>query len=99
MEPKKKTKSKKRRIELLTTCYGWERGYVTKILSHDDDHYYFNDEWGRFSTIEKDKEGVEFLIVGKEYKKDTQFMCGGKDVTYKTLMERVENLNNPKKEL
>ena len=89
-------KHKKQRIELLTTCYGWERGYVTKILSQDDEHYYINDEWGRFSTIEKDKEGVEFIVVGKEYNKEPQFNCGGEDVTYKRLKERVEELNNPK---
>ncbi len=92
MSSKRTTKSKKQRIELLTTCHGWERGYVTKILSQDKEFYYFNDEWGRFSTIEKNKEGIEFLIVGKEYPKADRFMCGGREVTYNRLMKKAEEI-------
>ena len=98
MSSKKTTKNKKQRIELLTTCSRWEREYVTKILSQDKEHYYFNDVWGEFATIEKSKEGVEFIIVGKDYNKETQFICGGEDVTHKKLIERVEGLNDPKNE-
>ena len=92
MSSKRTTKSKKQRIELLTTCQGWERGYTTKILSQDKEFYYFNDEWGRFSTIEKNKEGIEFLIVGKVYPKGAGFMCGGREVTYNRLMKKAEEI-------
>ena len=91
-------KRKKARIELMTTCTGWVRGYTTKILSQDDKHYYFNDVRGCFSNIEKSKEGIEFIIVGKEYPKEPGFMCGGKDVTYNNLMKKAEVLTRPQNE-
>ena len=90
-------KRKKERIELMTTCSGWERGYTTKILSHDDDHYYFNDVRGCFSNIEKNKEGVEFIIVGKIYLKEAGYMCGGKDITYNKLMKKAAEYRNQTK--
>ena len=86
------SKGKKQRIELMTTCTGWERGYITKILSQDDKHYYFNDVYDRWSIIEKIKEGIEFIIVGKEYPKGPRFTCGGKDVTYNKLMIRAAEM-------
>ena len=85
-------KHKKKRIKLMTTCTGWERGYTTKILSQDDDHYYFNDVWDCFAKVEKNKEGVEFIIVGKIYPKEALHICGGKDITYHKLMEKAAEL-------
>ena len=83
------SKIKKQRIELMTTTTGWERGFVSKILSQDDSHYYFNDVRDHWSTIEKSKEGIEFIIVGKNYPKAPPFTCGGKDVTYNKLLMRA----------
>ena len=82
----------------MTTCIGWERGYITQILSHDDVYYYFNDANDYFSNIEKNKEGVEFIIVGKDYPKEPAYMCGGKDVTYNKLMMRAAELREQKNE-
>jgi hypothetical protein len=42
-------------IELLLPCYGWDAGYETEVISEDSDHYYFYDEWERWSCIEKNK--------------------------------------------
>ena len=92
------SKNKKQRIELMTTCVGWVRGYTTKILSQDDKHYYFNDVYDQWSIIEKSKEGIEFIIVGKEYPKAPGFMCGGKDVTYNKLMIKAAELRVHKNE-
>ena len=82
----------------MTTCVGWKRGHVTKILSHDNDHYCFNDVYGCFANIEKSKEGIEFIIVGKEYPKEVGYMCGGKDVTYNKLMMKAAELREQKNE-
>ena len=50
------------RIEFLTDCYGWDEGYITEVLEEDEDHYYFEDVWGRYSFIEKELLNEEFII-------------------------------------
>ena len=49
-------------IEFLTTCYGWDEGYLTEILDEDDDCYYFEDVWHRYSSVDKSLEGMEFIV-------------------------------------
>jgi len=53
-------------IKLLTTCFGWEEGHVTDIVDEDEGKYYFNNEWGRLSSLDKSKDGIVFKIVEKE---------------------------------
>jgi len=86
MSSKQKTK---KQIELLTTCFGWEEGHITEVLDEDEGHYYFDDEWGRWSAIEKTNNGIVFKIVGDEY---PEIKCGGKNVTYNRLMRRAAEL-------
>ena len=41
-------------IELLKDCYGWESGFQTNVVDHDDECYYFYDEWHRWSYVKKE---------------------------------------------
>jgi len=80
---------KKTKIEFLTTCYGWDEGFVATVKNEDESNFYFNDVWGRPTYIEKSLEGLEFQIVGKP---EPEIICGGKDVTYKKLKKRAKEL-------
>jgi hypothetical protein len=82
---------KKTKIELLTTCFGWEEGHITTVKSEDNENYYFDDERGRWSVIEKSKDGIVFKVIGKQY---PDIKCGGKEVTYNNLRKRVKELEN-----
>jgi hypothetical protein len=97
----------KRRIEFLKTCTGWVEGYITTIELEDNAFYYFNDEWDRWTLIEKHKEGEDFLVYEPKKRKprttpisqpseqpEPVFHCGGKDTTYNNLMKRVEQLKH-----
>jgi len=94
MNSKRTTKSKKKHIELLTTCFGWEEGHVTTVLEEDEENFYFNDEWGRWSTIDKNKDGIVFKIVGNEY---PEMKCGGEETPYNKLRRRAKELKKERK--
>lgn len=93
-------------IEFLTTCTGWDLGYRTEIEEEDSKYYYFNDVNDRWTSIEKTKEGNDFMILSEEKAKqrdniielfemskdDEDFICGGEDTTYDQLMRRVRDL-------
>jgi hypothetical protein len=93
----------KRRIEFLKSCTGWGEGYVTTIEMEDNAFFYFNNEWGQWTIIEKDKECEDFIVYEPKKRKprkdatpqsETIFMCGGKDTTYNNLMKRVAHLKH-----
>ena len=91
----------KGRIKFLRSSPRWSDGYITTIEAEDNAFYYFNDEWGSWSLIEKDKECRDFLVYDPKKRKprkesifqsEPPFICGGKDTTYKNLLKRVKEI-------
>lgn len=96
----------KRRIEFLNSCTGWDEGYMTTIEMEDSAFFYFNNVWGQWSIIEKDKESTEFVVYEPNKRKprkaaivrpetpEPPFICGGKDTTRNALLKRIAELRH-----
>lgn len=58
---------KRPRIRMLSTCVGWGEGWEVTVQMETDGELYFDDENDRWSYVEKNKEGVEFVYL-RRYK-------------------------------
>lgn len=71
------------KIEFLTECTGWDLGFQVEVESEDPKYFYFNDVNERWTCVEKDKEGEDFIVIEED------IVWGGKDTTYNQLMKRA----------
>lgn len=54
-------------IQMLTSCFGWDKGSRFNIhLVDDDGTLYFYDVYHRWTVVEKSDEGKEFIWVRKD---------------------------------